>query len=97
MQDTLNIAGSSYEYDFSWLYTLETGYSILAQWKDSTQVCKIIFLNNFVIDYTKMLAINVYSAMLPTLCRLHNCQRTKANIDNEATHNEIRNEESWLR
>jgi len=44
-----------------------------------------------------MLTINVYSAMLPTLCRLHNCQRTKANIDNEATHNEIRNEESWLR
>jgi len=35
MQDTLNITGAGYEYDFIWLYT---GYSILVQWKDTTQV-----------------------------------------------------------
>jgi len=49
------------------------------------------------LDYTKMLTINVYSAMLPALCRLHNYQLTKANVDNEAAHNEIRNEQCWLR
>jgi len=29
MQDTLDITGAGYEYDFTWLHTLETGYSIL--------------------------------------------------------------------
>ena len=36
MQDTLDITGAGYEYDFIWLYT---GCSILVQWKDTTQVC----------------------------------------------------------
>jgi len=35
MQDTLDITGAGYEYDFISLYT---GYSILLQWKDTTQV-----------------------------------------------------------
>jgi len=35
MQDTLDITGAGYECDFIWLYT---GYSILVQWKDTTQV-----------------------------------------------------------
>jgi len=35
MQDTLGITGAGYEYDFIWLYT---GYSILVQWKNTTQV-----------------------------------------------------------
>ena len=36
MQDTLlDITGAGYEYDFVWLHT---GYSILVQWKDTTQV-----------------------------------------------------------
>ena len=35
MQDTLDSTGAGYEYDFIWLYT---GYSILVQWKDTTQV-----------------------------------------------------------
>jgi len=38
MQDKQDIPGAGYEYDFTWWYTLETGYSILAQWKDTTQV-----------------------------------------------------------
>jgi len=32
---TLDIAGAGYEYNFTWLYT---GYSILVQLKDTTQV-----------------------------------------------------------
>jgi len=35
MQDTLDITGAGYEYYFIWLYT---GYSILVQLKDTTQV-----------------------------------------------------------
>jgi len=37
MQDTVDITGAGYEYDFIWLYT---GYSILVglQWKDRKQV-----------------------------------------------------------
>jgi len=35
MQDTLDITGAGKEYDFVWLYT---GYSILVQLKDTTQV-----------------------------------------------------------
>ena len=35
MQDTLDITGAGNEYDFAWLYT---GYSILVQLKDTTQV-----------------------------------------------------------
>jgi len=35
MQDTLDITGAGDEYDFVWLYT---GYSILVQLKDTTQV-----------------------------------------------------------
>ena len=35
MHDTLDITGAGYEWDFIWLYT---GYSILVQWKDTTQV-----------------------------------------------------------
>jgi len=34
MQDTLDITGAGYEYDFMWLYT---SYSILVEWKDKTQ------------------------------------------------------------
>jgi len=45
MQDTLDIIGPGYEYDF-------TGCSILAQGKDTAQVCNIIFLNTFLLDYT---------------------------------------------
>jgi len=29
MQDTLDIIGVGYEYDSTWFYTLETGYSFL--------------------------------------------------------------------
>jgi len=35
MQDTLDITGVAYEYDLIWLHT---GYSILVQWKNTTQV-----------------------------------------------------------
>jgi len=35
MQDTLDIAGAGYEYGFILLYT---GYFILVQWKNTTQV-----------------------------------------------------------
>jgi len=35
MQDTLDITGAGYRWDFIWLYT---GYSVLVQWKDTTQV-----------------------------------------------------------
>jgi len=35
MKDTLDITGAGYECDFIWLYT---GYSILVQGKDTTQV-----------------------------------------------------------
>jgi len=38
---------------FTWLYNFQTGYSILAQWKDAKQVYNIIFLNNFLLNYTK--------------------------------------------
>jgi len=34
MQNTLDITGAGYEYDFIWLYP---GYSILVLWKDTTQ------------------------------------------------------------
>jgi len=37
MQDTLDITGADYEHNFTWLYTLETDFSILVQWKDSLQ------------------------------------------------------------
>jgi len=36
MHVALDITGASYENDFTWLYTEETGYSILVQWKDTT-------------------------------------------------------------
>jgi len=45
MQDTLEITVAGYEYDFMWLYS---GYSILVQWKDTTQV-----LNSGVIDWDR--------------------------------------------
>ena len=32
---------------------METGYSILVQWKDTTQIYYTIFLNYFLLDYTK--------------------------------------------
>ena len=35
MQDTLDITGADYEYDFILLYT---GYSVLVQWTNTTQV-----------------------------------------------------------
>jgi len=35
MQDTLDITGTGYEYDFIWLYT---NYYILVLLKDTTQV-----------------------------------------------------------
>jgi len=35
---TPDITGAGYEYDFTWLYILETGYSILVQCEDTTQV-----------------------------------------------------------
>jgi len=35
MQDTPDITGKDYEYDF---ILLNTGYSILVQWKNTTQV-----------------------------------------------------------
>ena len=35
MQDTLDITGAGYEFDFIWLYT---DYSILVWWKDTAQV-----------------------------------------------------------
>jgi len=38
MQDSLDITGVGYEYDFAWLYTLETCYCILVQWNDTKQV-----------------------------------------------------------
>jgi len=38
MKDTPDIICAGYEYDFTWLYGLETGYSILVQWEDTTQV-----------------------------------------------------------
>jgi len=41
MHDTLDITGVGYDYDFTWFYTLETGYFILVQWKDTTQVCTV--------------------------------------------------------
>jgi len=53
MRDTPDITGAGYEYDFTWLYTLETGYSILVQWKDTTEVYNLVFLNNFLLDNTK--------------------------------------------
>jgi len=37
MQDTLDVTGAGYEYDFTWLHTFETRYSIRVQWKDTTQ------------------------------------------------------------
>jgi len=36
-QVTLDITGAGYEYDFTRLHSLDTGYSILVQWKDTTQ------------------------------------------------------------
>ena len=38
MEDTLDITNAGYEYDFTWLYALETSYFILVQWNDTTQV-----------------------------------------------------------
>jgi len=35
MQDTLDITGVSYEYNFTWLYA---GFSIIVQWNHPTQV-----------------------------------------------------------
>jgi len=66
MQDTLIITGAGYEYDFCWFSTLETGYTLLVQWKDTSLVYNIIF-QNFLLDLTilKMLTINVDSATLP--------------------------------
>jgi len=63
MQDTLDITGAVCEYDFTLSCTLETGYSVFVQWKDTTQVYNIICLNFLL---TKLLTINVDSAMLPT-------------------------------
>lgn len=37
MPDPL-VLGARYEQDFTWLYASETGYSILVEWKDTTQV-----------------------------------------------------------
>ena len=38
MQDALDIPGAGCECHFTWLFTLESGYSILVQWKDTIQV-----------------------------------------------------------
>jgi len=38
IHDTPDIAGEGYEYGFTWLYILETCYSILVQLKDTTRV-----------------------------------------------------------
>jgi len=40
MQDAVDVTGAGYE--FTWFYTLETGYSVLVQWRDTTQVSDII-------------------------------------------------------
>jgi len=37
MQDTLDITGADYEYDFIWLYTLETGSSICVAYSERMQ------------------------------------------------------------
>jgi len=37
MQDTPDIPGAGYEYDFTWLYASETGYSFLVQGNDTKQ------------------------------------------------------------
>jgi len=47
MQDTLGIKGAGYGYDFTELYTLENGYSILVRLKNTTQIYNINFLKNF--------------------------------------------------
>jgi len=66
MQDTLDVTSAGYEYDFTWMYILETGHFILLQWKDTTQVYNIMFLNNLLLVYTKMLIIYVDSTTLPS-------------------------------
>ena len=38
MQDTSDITAAGYEFESTWLYTVETGYSILIQWKDTSQM-----------------------------------------------------------
>jgi len=49
IQDTLDITGVGYEYDFTWVYTLETGYSVLLRWKGTAQVYNIHFPEYFLI------------------------------------------------
>jgi len=39
-QDAPDITGADYEYYFAWSYALETGYYMVAQWEDTTQVCR---------------------------------------------------------
>jgi len=50
-------------------------------------VYNLTLLNNFLLGYTKMLAINVDSANVTCT----NSQLTKANANNEAIHNAFRN------
>ena len=40
MQDAPHIAG--YEYDFTWLFTLETSYSIFVQWEGTTKSTTVV-------------------------------------------------------
>jgi len=38
MQGARDITGAGCKYDFTWLHTLEPGYSVFAQWEDTKQV-----------------------------------------------------------
>ena len=53
-------------------------------------VYNLIFLSNFLLDYTK----NACNQRGFSKRYLHNSKRTKANADNEAIHNAFRN--GWL-
>ena len=53
-------------------------------------VYNLIFLNNFLLGYTK----NAYNQRGLSKRYLHNSQRTKESVDNEAIHNAFRS--GWL-
>ena len=42
-----------HECDFTWLYTLQTGYIIFVQWTTTMQIYNMIFPNNFLLDDAK--------------------------------------------
>jgi len=60
MQTAPGITGAGYEYDLTWLYTLETSYSIFAQRDDTTQVCtrRVIDVNPWV-QTSRLAELNV--------------------------------------